>query len=618
MTSRLLSVHVNETAQGRGKLTRIVLPIAEMRLLSYFHGIDPAAALVEDGRVIAYVEEERLLRNKHAPNIFPIRSIEACLKLGGVGLADVEGIVFGWDAPRYASGEMARFYEDVNARFPPDAGTRRWQQRNVGIFAPPSLRRTVESHIVKHFGVPPDQVPPLSFYPHHRTHAAAAFYLSPFDEALVLTVDGSGDSDCTTIWHGKGATLEALHRIEIPHSLGWFYAAITEYLGFDAYDGEYKVMGLAAYGRENLALRAKLEQIVRPGLRGFDYEVDPAYIHHGAHTYSDRFTDALAELIGLPPRQGPRKIEPIHEDLAFEAQRLLEESVIRLVAHFARETGLKNLCVGGGVGHNVKMNSRLHRLDLVDRVWAVPIPSDSGLAIGAAVGAYVDKTGQRPPPLEHLYLGPEWGDDDIENQLQQCGLAYHRPGDLGAAVADLLADGKVVGWFQGRMEGGPRALGGRSILADPRSVAARDRVNAAIKFREYWRPFCPSMTIEGAPRYLKKADAAPFMIVAFEATDLAREQAPAVVHVDGTVRVQTVDAKTAPRYHAMISAFERKTGVPVVLNTSFNVKGEAIVCTPRDAIRCFSATGLDALAIGAFIVEKPRTPLAVRPEDVLR
>jgi len=589
-----------------------------MRLLSYFHGIDPAAALIDDGRVVAYVEEERLLRNKHAPNLFPIRSIEACLKLGGVGLREIDAIVYGWDAPRYASGEMAAFYDAVNTQFPPDAATRRWQQRNVGLFAPAALRRTLAMQLVRHFGVDVDHIPPLWFRPHHRSHAAAAFLLSPFEEALVLTIDGSGDSDCTTIWTGRGPTLTPLHRVEIPHSLGWFYAAITEYLGFDAYDGEYKVMGLAAYGRENLDFRAKLATIVQPGPRGFDYEVDPAFIHHGEHTFSERFTDRLPALIGLPPRQGPRKLEPLHEDLAFEAQRLLEETVIRLVSHFQRETGLRTLCIGGGVGLNVKMNSRLHRMDLFDQVWAFPIPSDSGLAIGAAIDHWTTTTGHRPPPLEHLYLGPSYDDDDIENQLRQCGLDYHRPADLAAATADLLADGKVVGWFQGRLEGGPRALGGRSILADPRTLAARDRVNAAIKFREYWRPFCPSLTIESAARYLVKPCPAPFMILAFEATELASATAPAVVHVDNTVRVQTVDAATAPRYHALLEAFERKTGVPVVLNTSFNVKGEAIVATPRDAIRCFSATGLDALAIGAFIVEKPRAPLAVRPEDVLR
>ena len=589
-----------------------------MKILSYFHGIDPAAALIVDGKVVAYIEEERLLRNKHAPNIFPTRSIEACLKLGGITLADVDCAVYGWDAPRYGSGDMARFYQELNRRYPPDDATQRWQQRNVGLFAPSSLRRTWTNHIVRAFGVKPEQVPPLEFYPHHRTHAASAFFLSQHDEALVLTVDGSGDTDCTTVWRGHGTKLEVLHRVEIPHSLGWFYAAITELLGFEAYDGEYKVMGLAPYGRENLQIRAKLEQVVRVGPLGFDYEVDPKYIHHGPHTYSERFTDHLVTLLDLPPRQGPRKIEPIHEDVAYEAQRLLEETVIRLVTHFQRETGLRNLCIGGGVGLNVKMNSRLHRMDAFDRVSAFPVPNDSGLAIGAAIGYWTDKTGRRPAPLDHLYLGPGFTDEDIENQLQQCGLAYRRPDDLADATAELLANGKVVAWFQGRMEGGPRALGGRSILADPRKVEARDRVNAAIKFREYWRPFCPSLTVESAERYLKKPAPAPFMILAFEATEEAGSAAPAVVHVDGTVRCQTVDAVTNPRYHALLKAFERRTGVPVVLNTSFNVKGEAIVCTPRDALRTFFATGIDALAIGAFIVEKPRDPLAVKPEDVLR
>jgi carbamoyltransferase len=231
---------------------------------------------------------------------------------------------------------------------------------------------------------------------------------------------------------------------------------------------------------------------------------------------------------------------------------------------------------------------------------------------------HVDATGKRPEPMTHVYLGPGYDDADIENQIKQCGLAYTKPADIAVATADLLAAGKVVGWFQGRLEGGPRALGGRSILADPRSVAARDRVNAAIKFREYWRPFCPSLTIEAAEQYLKKPDAAPFMILAFEATELAQQKVPAVVHVDNTMRVQTVDRATNPRYHAMLEAFAAKTGVPVVLNTSFNVKGEAIVCTPRDAIRTFFATGIDALAIGAFVVEKSAAPLAVKPEDVLR
>ena len=304
--------------------------------------------------------------------------------------------------------------------------------------------------------------------------------------------------------------------------------------------------------------------------------------------------------------------------MAFEAQWLLEETVVRVVEHFQSQTGVRTLCIGGGVGLNVKMNSRLASLGAIDHVAAFPIPSDSGLAIGAPIGWWVEQTGQRPGPLQHVYLGPGYDDEEIEHQLRQCGLPYRQPTDIAEATAELLAAGKVVAWFQGRLEGGPRALGGRSILADPRTVEARDRVNAAVKFREYWRPFCPSMTVEAAGRYLRRPTPAPFMIIAFEATDEAARTIPAVVHVDGTIRCQTVDATTNPPYHALLVAFERLTGVPVVLNTSFNVKGEAIVCTPRDAIRTFFATGIDALAIGRFLLEKAVVPLPVRPADELR
>lgn len=586
-----------------------------MNILGYFHGIDPAASVMVDGEVTAYVEEERLLRNKHAANTFPIRSIASCLELSGLELADIDAITYGWDAPRYGGGGMAAFYDKLNAENEPDPATRAWQQRNLALFRPENLRRTLVDHLVHHFGVSPEQVPPLKFFPHHFSHAAAAFFLSDHEEALVLSIDGSGDSDCTTVWAGRGTSLELLHTVEIPNSLGWFYAAITEYLGFEAYDGEYKVMGLAAYGRENLEVRGKLEQIVRQGPNGFDYLVDPSFIHRGQHTYSGRFTDALPELLGQSPRLGPTKITPWHEDVAFETQRLLEETVLRLVTHFAETTGLRTLCVGGGVGLNGKMNSRLQQLHLFDAVSAFPIPSDSGLSLGANAALYVQETGKRPVPMNHLYLGPGFDDDEAELNLQQCGLAYTRVDDVAEEVSKLLADGKVVGWMQGRMEGGPRALGGRSILADPRSVEARDRVNSAVKFREYWRPFCPSLTEESADRYLRKPADAPFMILAFPATEVAQLSVPAVVHVDNTLRVQTVSRETNQRYHDLLTAFERRTGVPVLLNTSFNVKGEAIVCTPRDAIRTFYATGIDALVVGQCIVHKPVAPVPVQLSD---
>ncbi len=586
--------------------------------VGYFHGNDPAACLVVDGELRAFVEEERLIRYKHAPEVFPIRSIAACLELGDVELADVDAFVYGWDAPRYADGGMGEFFDGVNRRYPPDAGTRAWQQGVLSWFRPDRLRRRLQDELVRWFGVAPEAVPPLEFTPHHRTHAAAAFYLSPVDEALVLTIDGSGDSDCTTVWHGHGSELERLWRIEIPHSLGWFYAALTEHLGFRAYDGEYKVMGLAAYGSGHPELRRKLERVLHAGPNGFDYELEPRYIHHGDHTWSRRFTDELVELLGVPPRLGGAPIETVHEQLAFETQRALEEHVLRLAGHFREQTGLDSLCIGGGVGLNVKMNSRLARSGLFRRVWPLPVPGDSGLGIGACLEREVAASGRRPPPLRHLYLGPSWDDDAIEDQIRACGYRYRRCDDVCRETAELLAAGRVVGWFQGPMEAGPRALGGRSILADPRAVESRDRVNGAIKFREYWRPFCPSLTVESAGRFLAGADEAPYMILAFEATEEARRKLPAVVHVDGTVRAQTVDRDSHPLYHRLLEAFAERTGVPVVLNTSFNVRGEAIVCSPRDAFRTFWSTGLDALAIGPFLIEKPERPVAEEPEEVLR
>ena len=587
-----------------------------MNIIGYFHGIDPAACLMREGELVAFVEEERLIRYKHAASVFPIRAIDSCLEKAGLGLEDIDLFAYGWDSPQYTDGQMQAFYEEVNREYPPDTNTLSWQRSNLAWFREESLKGRLQQELVRFFGRA--DAPRLRFFPHHESHAATAFFFSPFDEALVFTVDGSGDRQCATLWHGKGTKLTLVHEITIPHSLGWFYAAITEYLGFAAYDGEYKVMGLAAYGRENLEYREALEKVIRPGPQGFDYVVDPKYLHHGPHTYSNRFTDHLVELLGLPPRQGKRSIERLHEDLAFEAQHALERHVIRLLGHFRQTTGLDRLCLAGGVALNVKMNSKIHRSGLFEDMFIFPIPSDCGTGIGAAAGIYNELTGERPSPLKHVYLGPGFSDEQIEAQLSSCGLVYRKPGNLEEDAAEMLASGKILAWFQSSLEGGPRALGGRSILADPRDVDARDRVNAAIKFREYWRPFCPSLTEESASRFMNRATRAPFMIMAFEATEEAVRRVPGVVHIDHTMRAQTVDPHANPRYYRLLKAFEKKTGVPVLLNTSFNIKGEPIVCSPRDALRTFWSTGLDALVIGPFVVEKPGVPARLKPEEVLR
>jgi carbamoyltransferase len=577
--------------------------------LGIFEGhYDPAVAIVRDGEVLAYSEEERHLRFKHAPHIYPLRALRYCLKAAGTDWGGVAAVGINWDLPAYSDGTLKRFFDGLRQEQPVDDATVAWQDGLLRRFDSERYSAFHHTQWRRAFGA--RRYPALRPFGHHQVHAFHAAMQSPFEQSVVLTVDGSGDSHCTVLWRHEGLKLEPLRAIVMPHSLGWLYAAFTEYLGFRAYDGEYKVMGLAAYGRPDATLAAALDRIVTTAPDGIEYRVDPRFIHYGSHTYSDRYTDALVGLLGRPPRLADEEIGPWHEDLAFAVQAKLERSVEPLVAWAVATTGIPDVCVGGGVGLNVKMNSRLFELPGVRDVFAQPLCSDGGAAAGAALLAWSQVTGERPARLRTLALGAEDSGEEIEQALKIARLDYERPQDICSEVAEDLARGRIVGWFQGRMEGGPRALGQRSILADPRDAANRDRVNAIVKFREYWRPFCPSMTAEAAGRYLERWTDAPFMIIAFRANERLKREAPAIVHVDGTARVQLVHEEVLPRYHRLLVEFERRSGVPVLLNTSFNVKGEPIVCTIHDALRTFWSTGIEVLAAGDFLVRKPRLAAA--------
>ena len=566
-------------------------------------GVDPAVAIVRDGTIIAYSEEERHLRYKHTTGIYPIRAIKYCLKAAGVEFSDLDAVAVNWNLDAYTDGTMSAFFDEIRQEWPVDDRTHQWQMSVLRMFNADNFRARHEAQWGRAFGRL--KFPTIVPIPHHFCHAFQAAMQSPFDQALCLTVDGSGDQHTTVLWRKDGVTLTPIYEICIPHSLGWLYAAITEYLGFQAYDGEYKVMGLAAYGRVDEELRAKLGQIVSTAPDGVGFRVAPSFIHYGEHSFSDRFTDNLVELLGAEPRLPDEEITSWHEDVAFATQETLERAVERLVLWGVRETGIRNLCVGGGVGLNVKMNSHLFQLPQIDDVFAQPLCSDSGAAAGAALAACFQETGIRPEPLKTLALGYEETSETIEAALRIAHIQYERPSDICTAVAAELARGRVVGWFQGRMEAGPRALGQRSILADPRQLEMRDRVNGIVKFREYWRPFCPSMKAEVADNYFERSTDAPFMILALTANSRLAKEAPAVVHIDGTSRVQLVRKDVLPLYHSLLTAFEDLTGVPVLLNTSFNVKGEPIVCTIQDALRTFWATGLEILAAGDFLIRKP-------------
>lgn len=571
--------------------------------LGIFEGhADPAVAIVANGEVVAFAEEERFIRQKHAFGVYPIRALQFCLETAGVSLSEIAAVGLNWNIPAYTNGQMRIFFDRLNREYSVDAATKAWQGSLISRFSRDNTEKRHHLEWRRAFG---DIVfPPIVSAPHHYVHAFQSALQSGFEESLCLTIDGSGDEHCTVLWEHRGTSLKPIYERTMPHSLGWYYAAFTEYLGFRAYDGEYKLMGLAAYGKENSELIQKIGRIIQTDPDcPHSYIIDPTYIHYGEHTYSQRYTDKLVHYLGKPPRISTEEYSAWHEDLAFAVQYHLERVVTSLVAWGVEMTGISNVTIGGGVGLNVKMNSKIFALPMVSDVWANPLCSDGGAALGAALAAEHREISVKPKPLVRLDNG--YAEEDIESVLKQSKVLYIRSENIARDAAAFIADGKIVGWFQGRMEAGPRALGQRSILADPRDIASRDKVNAIIKFREYWRPFCPSMLAERAPDYFDVYTKAPFMVIAFDANKKLKNDAPAVVHVDGTARVQFVEKEILPTYHSLISEFEKLTGVGVVLNTSFNVKGEPIVCTVRDALRTFWSTGIDVLAVGDFIVKKP-------------
>lgn len=566
---------------------------------------DPSVAAVRGGHVIAYAEEERFSRNKHAFGSYPKRALRYCLEATGVSLEEVGAVCLGWNLAAYSDGRIASFFNSLSAEWDVDEATLGWQRSMLSRFNISSVQTRHEREWRREFGNV--QFPPIRFLPHHFTHAFQASMQSPFESALVLTIDGSGDEHTTVLWIKHEGELAPLRELYMPHSLGWFYAAFTEYLGFDAYDGEYKVMGLAAHGAESSELRDCVSRVLFPASDQIEFRLDPSYIHYGDHSYSARFTDKLPVLLGREPRLPSEPVGKWHADLAFAVQTALEESVFRLALWGVKQTGIRNLCIGGGVGLNVKMNHGLLELPEIDDVFAHPLCADGGASAGAALAVCQEDTGQNAERLTTLSIGPGYDDKTIEKTLKDAGIDFERPSNLLETVAQDLADGRIIGWFQGRMEAGPRALGQRSILADPRSPQARDRVNAVVKHREAWRPFGPAMLPEATHKYFDGSTTdSRFMMMALKANDRLRADAPAVVHADGTARVQLVHEEDCPDFHALLKAFERVSGVPAILNTSFNVRGEPIVCSPDDALRTFSGTGIDVLVMGDCIVRKER------------
>lgn len=605
---------------------------------AFYH--DSAAALIADGEVVFAAQEERFTRVKHDAS-FPSNAVRACLERGGRLLPggkpltpdDLDAVVF-YEKPLLKFERLL----DTHYAFAPRGLSQFLSAMPVWIKEKLFFRRILRGKLAE---IAPSggAGPGLLFPEHHLSHAASAFYPSPFDEAAILTVDGVGEWATGIIGRGRGKDIEVLREQRFPHSLGLLYSAFTCYAGFKVNSGEYKLMGLAPYGDPDSARVREMRDKILSAL----VDVKPDGSIRMNQDYFDyaaglRMTDDAKweELFGLPPRRPEAELTPPYCDLARAAQDVTEEIMLRLAREARRLTGSRNLCLAGGVALNCVANGRIRREGLFDGVWVQPAAGDAGGALGAALAAYHIHFG-RPRAasggadrMHGAFLGPDYTEADTTAMAAAFGAVWERvDGDaLYARTAGLLDGGAVVGWHQGRMEWGPRALGNRSILGDARSPEMQKRLNLKIKYRESFRPFAPSVLAEDAPSWFENGAASPYMLFTdyvaagrreplpegYGALPLLdklyrrRSDIPAVTHLDYSARVQTVHADTNPRYHRLLSAFRARTGCGLLVNTSFNVRGEPIVCTPEDAYRCFMATEMDWLVIGDLLFDKRRQP----------
>jgi len=543
----------------------------------FFH--DAACCLLKDGVLVAAAEEERFSRSKHDAGI-PKRAFNYCLEKGGLTIDEVDCVAY-YEEP---TKKLAR---QLSMMLP-------GKKMLVGL-DPQRAKREIRE-ILGYEG-------PIEYAGHHQAHAASCFYYSGFDDAAILTVDGVGEWDTTSFGRGNGKHLELLETVEFPHSLGLLYSTITGYLGFEVNEGEYKVMGLAPYGRPRHTDLIRKLIINQPGGQ---YLLDMQYFDFTS--FKRMYSDKMLSLFGHQPRQPRTEILDFHKDLARSLQYVLEELLMEKLKYLHELTGSENLCMAGGVALNCVANGRIKREGPFKRMFVQPAAGDSGGALGAAAIAYNRRTNGQTKSLlfDHAYLGPAFTSEEVASLVESTGLKAQdfrgREAELIETVAKKLAADKIIGWFHGRMEFGPRALGARSILADPRGEKTQDRINSIIKQRESFRPFAPAVLEDRAGAHFDLDHASRYMLETCQVKSPIK--LPAITHVDGSARVQTVDEDANPRFAQLLRAFERLTGCPILLNTSFNLNYEPIVCTPIDALLCFILSGLDTLVLEDFVIDR--------------
>ncbi len=555
----------------------------------FYH--DAAAALLQGGKLVAAAHEERFTRKRHDPDI-PAQAVKYCLREAGLEIGDVDYVVF-YDKPFI---KLERILTTYLATFP----------RSL-----PSFTKSIPIWLKEKLWVPTRIRQILGFEgevlfaEHHQSHAASAFLPSPFEEAAILTCDGVGEWATTTLGVGRGNSFELLKEVRFPHSLGLLYSAFTYYLGFKVNSAEYKVMGAAPYGEPRYADKI-FEHLVDLREDG-SFKLDMRYF---AYDYGLTMTNKRFEkLFGEPRREPESEMQQFHWDMAASVQKVTEEIVLAMVRDLHAQTGLPNLCMAGGVALNCVANGRIVREGPFEKLWVQPAAGDAGGALGAALFAHNAVFGEpRTFRMDHAYWGPEYSDAEVRSFLDERGAPYHTRSrdEMIEEVARLLDEQAVVGWFNGRMEWGPRSLGSRSILADARNEENWKRVNLKIKFRESFRPFAPACLEDKAGEWFDIDRESPYMLLVCQVKE--GKKIPAVTHVDGSARLQTVNRDQHPDFHDLIQAFDRRSGCPVIINTSFNVRGEPIVCSPEDAYLCFMRTNMDVLVLGNHILHKDEQP----------
>ena len=587
---------------------------------AFYH--DSAACLIKNGEVIAAAQEERFTRKKHDAS-FPHNAIKFCLKFAQINPRSIDNVVF-FEKPFMKFERLIETY----LAFAPKGYKSFVKAMPIWIKDKLFQKSAIVKELETTLGDKINWRKSLLFSEHHLSHAASAFYPSPFESAVVLTLDGVGEWTTTSVAVGKGNELKIIKEIHFPHSLGLLYSAFTYYIGFKVNSGEYKVMGLAPYGKPKYVdlIYEKLLTIAEDG----SFQLDMSYFEYATGlTMTNKKFD---KLFGGPPRTSETELTLREMDLAASIQKVTEDIVIKIAKGIAKETGENNLCLAGGVALNCVANGILLREKIFDNIWIQPAAGDAGGSLGAALAVwYLHYKNDRKKPLQTdlmkgSYLGPEFNDAEIKAELEECGAVYKKlsKNDLINEVAKALSDQKAVGWMQGRMEFGPRALGARSIIADPRSPIMQKQLNLKVKYRESFRPFAPSVLCEDVEEYFEHDTNSPYMLLVahvkkekrremtsdeeilfgIDKLNIPRSSVPAITHVDYSARIQTVHNDTNPLYHELISKFKEKTDCSLVVNTSFNVRGEPIVCTPTDAFKCFMGTELDVLAIGNFLLIK--------------